>query len=175
MSAVSIRVIPASSAAWIVAMDCDSSGISLSLFDDIGMAPRPMAGTVNGPKEVVCMAETYLGEAWRSDDRLVVPGSPVGPRDEEELDRQSAGELAYGIKPLPAELVDLRTNQRCQLAVKRQPQHMVSEGRVAGQHRAMRIGPDHSARDGSLRAVVSVSDTDLDSCQRPGLRSEPPV
>src|SRR5215204_4305813 len=63
MSAVSIRVIPASSAAWMVAIDWDSSGISLSLFDDIGMAPRPMAETVKDPRERVCMAQNLSRQA----------------------------------------------------------------------------------------------------------------
>src|SRR5829696_7328022 len=49
---------------------------------------------------------------------------------------------------------------------------MVSKGRVACQHRAMRIGADHRARDGSLRAVVTVPDPDLDACQRPALWPE---
>jgi hypothetical protein len=55
MSAVSIKVMPASSAAWMVAMASRSSGYTLSLFIDIGMAPRPIAETVNGPSLRVCM------------------------------------------------------------------------------------------------------------------------
>src|SRR5215204_5367142 len=49
---------------------------------------------------------------------------------------------------------------------------MVSKGRVACQHRAMRIGADHRARDGSLRAVATVPDPEFDACQRPALWPE---
>ena len=55
MSAVSIRVMPASRAAWMVAIEADSSGIWLSLFIDMGMAPRPMAETEKGPSFRVCI------------------------------------------------------------------------------------------------------------------------
>jgi hypothetical protein len=59
MSAVSIKVMPESSAAWIVAMAWDSSGYLLSLFIDIGMAPRPIAEARKGPSWRVCMARDY--------------------------------------------------------------------------------------------------------------------
>ena len=65
MSAVSIKVMPASSAAWMVAMAWDSSGNWLSLFMDMGMAPRPMAVTVKGPSVRVCMAENLSGADQR--------------------------------------------------------------------------------------------------------------
>src|SRR5215204_335761 len=85
---------------------------------------------------------------------------------------ESAGEFAYGMEPLPPELIDLGTDERCELAVKRQLHYMISKGRVSRQYRAMRIGTDHSSGDGSLRAVVAVADTDLDACQRASLSSE---
>ena len=49
---------------------------------------------------------------------------------------------------------------------------MVGQGRVAGQQRAVRIGADHRAGDGSLGAVVAVADADLDRRQRLDARSE---
>src|SRR5215212_391051 len=116
MSAVSIRVIPASSAAWMVAIDWDSSGISLSLFDDIGMAPRPMAETLKGPRERVCMGQNLSRQPDEPTPGQELSG-PTWTRGAEVLAGRSAGELAYGRYPLPAEFVHLRTNQRCKLPV----------------------------------------------------------
>ena len=50
-----MSVMPASSAAWIVATAWSSSGYWLSLFIEMGIAPRPMAETVNGPSWRVCI------------------------------------------------------------------------------------------------------------------------
>ena len=54
MSAVSTRVTPASSAAWIVAIACSGSGYTRSLFMDSGIAPSPIADTVYGPSVRCC-------------------------------------------------------------------------------------------------------------------------
>ncbi len=63
MSAVSIKVTPASRAAWMVAIAWASSGSLLSLFIEIGIAPRPMAETVKGPSCLVCIPSPYAGSA----------------------------------------------------------------------------------------------------------------
>src|SRR5215213_6789721 len=148
----------------MVLMDWDSSGISSSLFHDIGMAPRPMAVTVNGPRERFCMAENLFRREPRP--------RPPPRRSAVRRSAGSAGEFAYGMEPLPPKLIDLGTDERYELAVKRQLQYMISKGRVARQHWAVRVGADHSSRDGSLRAVVAIADTDLDACQRASLGAE---
>ena len=63
MSAVSMKVTPASRAACTVATARSSAGWSVAPID-IGMAPRPMAETVNGPRVRVNMSTSL----WRRTD-----------------------------------------------------------------------------------------------------------
>src|ERR687895_465718 len=92
MSAVSIKVMPESSAAWMVAMAWDSSGYFLSLFIDIGMAPRPIAETRKGPSCRVCMGQRLSSgheeSRPRPDDRRRLP---PGAEDDHQLGRQVGG------------------------------------------------------------------------------------
>ena len=56
---MSIRVTPASSAAWMVRMDRSSPGRPSI---DIGIPPRPMALTVTGPMVLVRICPPVLSE-----------------------------------------------------------------------------------------------------------------
>src|SRR5919107_3707063 len=59
MSAVSMNVTPASSAAWMVRIAWSSSGNLLSEFMETGIAPRPIAETSKGPSFLVCILGGY--------------------------------------------------------------------------------------------------------------------
>lgn len=67
MSAVSMKVTPASSAAWIIAIASSRGGRCPSPFIETGMAPSPIADTVKGPIVRFCMpsvCQSHQSPEW---------------------------------------------------------------------------------------------------------------
>src|SRR4051812_31195933 len=110
MSAVSMKVTPASSAACTVRMAWSSSGKLLSEFIDIGIAPRPIAETTNGPSFLVCM-DTRLTKGSRRLSRGRTPG-------------ESATD---GSEPLAAQLGHLGKVEWCEGLADHDLEHVIGE------------------------------------------------
>src|SRR3954454_12279077 len=103
MSAVSMNVTPASNAACTVETASSWLGKVRSLFIDIGMAPRPIAETVKGPRVRVCMRFTLS-------DR--VGGAGLRPGTHSVRVRLvggdgGSGRTSHRSQPLPPKLLDL--------------------------------------------------------------------
>jgi len=99
------------------------------------------------------------------DGSLVPRETPQGPS------AAQAG-LPDGSDPLAAQLVQLGTGERLQLAVESQLEQVVGELGIAGQHRTVRIGADDLALHRALGAIVGIADADLHASERRGLRTE---
>lgn len=80
--------------------------------------------------------------------------------------------LPHGGDPLAAQLVQLGTGERVEVAPERQLEEVVGELGVPREHRPVRVGADHLALHRALGAVVGVADPDLDPCQGSGLLPE---